>query len=117
VWGVSLALAVDGKPDIGAYEYGAAARPHLDVQVEELAGTGTVSSSPAGIACEQRVRPPLTKTRQSRSQRRPRPALASPGFRARETICFARRSYPPQALFWSPVSVQKPVVPVAWSLE
>jgi hypothetical protein len=40
-----------GAPDIGAYEFGAAPRPRLDVDVEELGGTGSVSSSPAGIAC------------------------------------------------------------------
>jgi hypothetical protein len=42
----------DSTPDIGAYEFGAAPRPRLSVYVEELGGTGTVSSTPAGIACE-----------------------------------------------------------------
>ncbi len=43
----------DSSPDIGAYEYGAPARPRLDVFVEELGGAGTVTSTPAGIACER----------------------------------------------------------------
>jgi hypothetical protein len=42
-----------GAPDIGAYEFGGAPRPRLDVLLEELGGTGTVTSSPAGIACER----------------------------------------------------------------
>ena len=37
--------------DIGAYEYGAPARPRLTVSVEELGGTGIVMSIPAGISC------------------------------------------------------------------
>jgi hypothetical protein len=41
----------DSTADIGAYEYGAAPRPRLDVDVEELGGAGAVSSSPAGITC------------------------------------------------------------------
>jgi hypothetical protein len=43
--------ARDSAPDIGAYEFGATARPRLSVDVEELGGMGTVSSNPAGIAC------------------------------------------------------------------
>ena len=38
-------------PDVGAFEYGAAARPMLTVTVELLGGNGTVDSSPAGIRC------------------------------------------------------------------
>ena len=38
-------------PDIGAYEYGAAANPLLSVTVEPLGGDGTVTSSPAGVSC------------------------------------------------------------------
>ena len=41
----------DAQPDIGAFEFGAEPRPLLTVTTEELAGSGTVSSSPAGIAC------------------------------------------------------------------
>jgi hypothetical protein len=42
----------DSTPDIGAYEYGAVPRPLLTVTVEQLGGSGTVTSGPAGIACE-----------------------------------------------------------------
>ena len=42
----------DSMPDIGAYEYGAAPRPRLTVTVEQLGGSGTVTSTPAGIACD-----------------------------------------------------------------
>jgi hypothetical protein len=42
-----------GAPDIGAYEFGAAPRPQLDVLLEELGGAGSVTSTPAGIACER----------------------------------------------------------------
>jgi hypothetical protein len=41
----------DSSPDIGAYEFGAAPRPRLAVDLEELGGTGSIGSSPAGIAC------------------------------------------------------------------
>jgi hypothetical protein len=58
--GTSSAPAVDiddglrvGAPDIGAYEFGAAPRPRLAVIVDELGGTGTVSSTPSGIDCGQ----------------------------------------------------------------
>jgi hypothetical protein len=40
-----------GAPDIGAYEFGAASRSRLAVVVDELGGTGTVSSTPTGISC------------------------------------------------------------------
>jgi hypothetical protein len=40
-----------GAPDIGAYEFGAAPRSRLAVVVDELGGTGTVSSTPTGISC------------------------------------------------------------------
>jgi hypothetical protein len=56
--GTSSAPAVDiddglrvGAPDIGAYEFGAAPRSRLAVVVDELGGTGTVSSTPSGISC------------------------------------------------------------------
>jgi Divergent InlB B-repeat domain len=39
------------QPDIGAYEHGATPRPLLTVTSEELAGSGTVTSSPAAINC------------------------------------------------------------------
>ena len=38
-------------PDIGAFEYGAVPRPLLAVTVEQLGGSGTVTSSPGGINC------------------------------------------------------------------
>ena len=41
----------DAQPDIGAYEYGAAPRPLLTVTAQQLGGSGTVTSSPAGINC------------------------------------------------------------------
>jgi Divergent InlB B-repeat domain len=41
----------DSPPDIGAYEYGATPRPVLTVTAEQLGGSGTVTSSPAGINC------------------------------------------------------------------
>jgi Divergent InlB B-repeat domain len=41
----------DAQPDIGAFEYGAAARPLLTVTVYPLGGGGTVTSTPAGISC------------------------------------------------------------------
>jgi Divergent InlB B-repeat domain len=41
----------DAQPDIGAFEFGAAPRPLLTVTAAELAGSGTVTSSPAGINC------------------------------------------------------------------
>lgn len=37
--------------DIGGYEFGAPPRPRLTVSVEELGGTGTVTSAPTGIGC------------------------------------------------------------------
>ncbi|MGO9972231.1 MAG: choice-of-anchor Q domain-containing protein [Solirubrobacteraceae bacterium] len=56
----------DSTPDIGAYEYGAAPRPLLTVTAEELAGSGTVTSAPAGIdcdtGCEARFDPNTTVT-------------------------------------------------------
>jgi hypothetical protein len=42
----------DATPDIGAYEYGAVSRPLLTVTVDQLGGSGTVTSNPAGIACD-----------------------------------------------------------------
>jgi hypothetical protein len=41
----------DAQPDIVAFEFGAAPRPLLTVTAAELAGSGTVTSSPAGINC------------------------------------------------------------------
>jgi hypothetical protein len=41
----------DAQPDIGAYEFGATPRPLLTVTVEQLGGSGTVTSSPTGITC------------------------------------------------------------------
>lgn len=41
----------DAQPDIGAFEFGAVARPLLAVSAEQLGGSGTVTSSPAGITC------------------------------------------------------------------
>jgi Divergent InlB B-repeat domain len=39
------------QPDIGAYEYGATPWPLLSVNAEQLGGSGTITSSPAGIKC------------------------------------------------------------------
>ncbi|MGZ4280494.1 MAG: choice-of-anchor Q domain-containing protein [Gaiellaceae bacterium] len=39
------------QPDIGAFEFGAVPRPALAVIAEQLGGSGTVTSSPAGINC------------------------------------------------------------------
>ncbi|MGO9972230.1 MAG: choice-of-anchor Q domain-containing protein [Solirubrobacteraceae bacterium] len=47
-----LGAARRSPPDIGAYEYGALPRPLLAVTLEQLGGSGTVTSSPAGISCE-----------------------------------------------------------------
>ena len=41
----------DAQPDIGAFEFGAVARPALTVTAEQLGGSGTVTSSPSGITC------------------------------------------------------------------
>ena len=41
----------DSTPDIGAFEFGAAPRPPLTVTAVQLGGSGTVTSSPAGISC------------------------------------------------------------------
>jgi hypothetical protein len=41
----------DARPDIGAYEYGAAPRPLLTVTVDPLGGNGTITSNPAAISC------------------------------------------------------------------
>jgi hypothetical protein len=41
----------DNQPDVGAYEFGATARPLLDVLIDNAGGAGTVTSSPAGITC------------------------------------------------------------------
>jgi hypothetical protein len=41
----------NGQPDIGAFEFGAVPRPLLTVTAEQLGGSGTVTSSPAGINC------------------------------------------------------------------
>ncbi|MGD0056198.1 MAG: choice-of-anchor Q domain-containing protein [Acidimicrobiales bacterium] len=42
----------NGAPDIGAYQFAAASRPQLDVNIDELGGTGVVHSIPAGISCK-----------------------------------------------------------------
>lgn len=50
--GVDLAGARrDGRPDIGAFEFGAAARPLLQLTVYALGGSGTVTSTPAAVTC------------------------------------------------------------------
>jgi len=41
----------DAQPDIGAFEFGAVPRPLLSVIAEQLGGSGTVTSRPAGINC------------------------------------------------------------------
>jgi len=41
----------DAQPDIGAFEFGATPRPLLTVISTLLGGSGTVTSSPAGINC------------------------------------------------------------------
>jgi hypothetical protein len=41
----------DAQPDIGAFEFGATPSPRLTVTANELGGSGTVTSSPAGIKC------------------------------------------------------------------
>ena len=41
----------DAQPDIGAFEFGGIPRPALTVTAEQLGGSGTVTSSPAGIDC------------------------------------------------------------------
>ena len=41
----------DAQPDIGAFEFGATPRPLLSVTAEQLGGSGTVTSTPAGISC------------------------------------------------------------------
>ena len=41
----------DTQPDIGAFEFGGIPRPALTVTAEQLGGSGTVTSSPAGIDC------------------------------------------------------------------
>lgn len=41
----------DTRPDIGAFEFGAVPRPALTVSAEQLGGSGTVTSSPAGVNC------------------------------------------------------------------
>jgi hypothetical protein len=41
----------DAQPDIGAFEFGAVPRPLLTVTAEQLGGSGTVTSSPAGVNC------------------------------------------------------------------
>ncbi|MGA9762861.1 MAG: choice-of-anchor Q domain-containing protein [Gaiellaceae bacterium] len=56
----------DAQPDIGAFEFGAVSRPVLAVIAEQLGGSGTVTSSPAGIncgtACSARFDPNTTVT-------------------------------------------------------
>jgi len=42
----------DAQPDIGAFEFGAVPRPMLTVTTEQFAGSGAVTSTPAGIACD-----------------------------------------------------------------
>jgi hypothetical protein len=46
-----LGAARRPPPEIGAYEYGALPRPLLAVTLEQLGGSGTVTSSPVGISC------------------------------------------------------------------
>jgi hypothetical protein len=41
----------DSRSDIGAFEFRAAPRPLLTVTVEQLGGSGAVTSNPAGITC------------------------------------------------------------------
>jgi List-Bact-rpt repeat protein len=41
----------DTPPDIGAFEFGATPRPLLTVTSEQLGGSGTITSNPAGISC------------------------------------------------------------------
>jgi hypothetical protein len=41
----------DAPPDIGAFEFGATPLPLLTVTAEQLGGSGTVTSNPAGINC------------------------------------------------------------------
>ena len=48
---VDLEDRVRSAPDIGAYEFGAAARPRLSVSLVPFGGGGTVTSMPAGISC------------------------------------------------------------------
>jgi Divergent InlB B-repeat domain len=63
----------DAQPDIGAFEFGAAPRPLLRVTAEQLGGSGTVTSSPAGIncgtTCSARFDPNTTVTLTARPDR------------------------------------------------
>ena len=56
----------DSTPDIGAFEFDAVPRPPLTVTAVQLGGSGTVTSSPAGIncgtACSARFDPNTTVT-------------------------------------------------------
>ena len=56
----------DAQPDIGAFEFGAIPHPVLTVIAAQLGGSGTVTSSPAGIncgtACRARFDPNTTIT-------------------------------------------------------
>ena len=42
----------DAQPDIGAFEFAAVPRPLLTVMTEQFAGSGTVTSTPAGVDCD-----------------------------------------------------------------
>jgi Divergent InlB B-repeat domain len=63
----------DARPDIGAFEYGATPRPLLTVTAEQLGGSGTLTSSPAGIncqtACSARFDPNTTVTLRAKPDR------------------------------------------------
>jgi Right handed beta helix region/Divergent InlB B-repeat domain len=63
----------DAQPDIGAFEFGATPRPLLTVTSEQLGGSGTVTSSPAGIncgtTCDARFDPSTTVTLTARPDR------------------------------------------------
>lgn len=66
----------DAQPDIGAFEFGAIPRPLLTVTTEWLGGSGTVTSSPAGIkcgtACSARFDPNTTVTLTAKADPRSR---------------------------------------------
>jgi hypothetical protein len=42
----------DKTPDIGALEFGATARPFLNLMIDAVGGTGSVSSTPSGMSCQ-----------------------------------------------------------------
>ena len=63
----------DAQPDIGAFEFGGIPRPALTVTAEQLGGSGTITSSPAGIncgtACSARFDPNTTVTLTAKADR------------------------------------------------